>query len=283
MSAPESPNQEQIDYWNGRAGNRWAADQETLDPSLAPFGDAAIAKAAIKPGDHVVDIGCGSGATTIALAEKVGASGSVLGIDVSAPMLARAKERAKNLTNVTLLEADASAHAFERNCDLLFSRFGVMFFVDPIAAFTNLKTALADDGRLSFACWRSLPENPWMLLPLQAAESVIGEAPPSEPDAPGPMAFSNPDRVKKILTAAGFDKIEIEPFSADYVYPAGGVDVAVETAMKIGPAARAIAESPKELHPKARDAIRAALAPHEKANVVALPAATWIVSASLRS
>jgi SAM-dependent methyltransferase len=281
--ATESSNRDQIDYWNGRAGNRWASDQEKLDASLAPFGNAAIAKAAIKPGDHVVDIGCGAGATTIALAEKIGASGSVLGIDVSAPMLARARERTKNLTNVTLLEADASTHAFDEKYDRLFSRFGVMFFVDPIAAFTNLKTALRNQGRLSFVCWRPLPENPWMLLPLQAVTSVIGPEPPSAPDAPGPMAFANPDRVQKILSAAGFDKIEIEPFSADYVYPPGGLEAAIESATKIGPAARALAEAPKALQPKARDAIGAVLQKYVKQDVVALPAATWIVSASLRS
>lgn len=276
----ESSNQAQIEYWNGRAGNRWATDQETLDQSLAPFGNAAIAKAAIKPGDRVIDIGCGAGATTVALAEKTGASGSILGIDVSAPMLARAKERTAKLSNVTLLEADAALHAFERGHDLLFSRFGVMFFADPTSAFTNLKTALAPSGRLAFVCWRPLSENSWMSIPLQAAESVVGREPPPDPDAPGPMAFANPDRVKKILTAAGFDKIEIEPFSADYVFPGGSLDAATESAMKIGPAARLIAESPKEHHLKAREAIRAALAPHAKGEVVAIAAATWIVTAS---
>jgi SAM-dependent methyltransferase len=273
-------NRDQIDYWNGRAGNRWASEQETLDQSLAPFGNAAIAKAAVKSGDRVLDVGCGSGATLIALAEAVGASGSALGIDVSAPMLARAARRAATVANVKLLEADAAIHSFDAKHDLLFSRFGVMFFADPAAAFTNLRTALAPKGRLAFVCWRPLSENPWMSIPLEAAASVVGPQAPPLPDAPGPMSFAEPERVKKILTAAGFHKIEIEPFNADFVYSTRGLDFAVESTMKIGPAARAIAEAPEDEHAKARDALRAALSPHVNGNVVALPAGTWIVTAS---
>ncbi len=281
MTSSENANKDQIEYWNGRAGNRWASEQVWLDQSLAPFGNAAIAKAAPKSGERVLDVGCGAGATTIALAEAVGASGSVLGIDVSAPMLARAKDRGAAFANVKFMEADAAAHAFEPVYDVLFSRMGVMFFVEPIAAFTNLRGALVPNGRLAFVCWRPLSDNPWMEIPLRATQSVIGVDPaPPNPHAPGPMAFADPDRVRKILTVAGFHQIEIEPFTATFVYGTRGLDSAVETVMKIGPSARAIADAPEALHPKTRDAIRASLLPHVKGDTVSLPGGTWIVTAS---
>jgi SAM-dependent methyltransferase len=284
MTTYESANKDQIEYWNGRAGNSWASEQESLDRSLAPFGNAAIAKVAPKTGERVLDVGCGAGATAIALAEAVGASGSVLGIDVSAPMLARARARGAAFANVRFLEADAALHTFAPAHDLLFSRMGVMFFADPIAAFTNLRSALAPHGRLAFVCWRPLSENPWMQVPLRAAQSVIGvDSAPPNPHAPGPMAFADPDRVKKILTAAGFDKIEIEPFTTAYVYSTRGLDFAVANAMKIGPTARAIAEAPEALHPKAREAVCAALSPHLAGDTVSLQGGTWTVTASPRS
>jgi ubiquinone/menaquinone biosynthesis C-methylase UbiE len=151
-------NSEQIEFWNGRPGARWVTHQETLDRVIGPIGDLAIERAAVAPGERVIDVGCGCGATTLALAAKVGVSGSMVGVDVSAQMLSRARARAEQLSGgrIELVEADASTHAFPFSADLIFSRFGVMFFRDPILAFQNLHRALRPGGRLVFAAWSVL-------------------------------------------------------------------------------------------------------------------------------
>ena len=274
-----APNQPQIDYWNGRAGERWASEQETLDRSLERFGQAALAKARARAGEHVLDVGCGTGATTIDLAKAVGVSGSVLAVDVSAPMLARARERATSLANISFLEADAATSQFESTKDLIFSRFGVMFFADPALAFTNLRGALKESGRLAFVCWRKLAENPWMEVPLTAAASFAPPSEPEPPHAPGPLAFADPTRIATILAEAGFDDISITPFDSEFVVSENGIDGAVMAAMRIGPAARLVAEASDEVRPKIREAMHAALLPYLRSNVVALPAGTWIVEA----
>src|SRR5690349_6280035 len=146
-------NREQTEYWNGAAAARWVEHQVALDRALSPFGDAALERLAPCPGDHVVDVGCGSGATLLDLSPRVGSTG-------------------------TLLEADAAEHAFAPSFHALFSRFGVMFFADPLRAFQNLKRALVPGGRLVFACWQGLADNPWCAVPLAAAREALGELPP---------------------------------------------------------------------------------------------------------
>src|SRR4051794_32099894 len=158
-------NKEQIEFWNSLAGERWTAHQEALDRALDPFGVAVLSRAQIKKGERVVDIGCGCGATTLACADAVGDTGQVTGVDVSAPMLARAKQRAADRKNVSFIQADASAHRFDSPADTIVSRFGVMFFDDPTQAFENLKRALRTGGTIVFACWRAASENPWISVP----------------------------------------------------------------------------------------------------------------------
>jgi SAM-dependent methyltransferase len=268
---------QQLAYWNGPAVTRWITKQEQMDAALAPVADAAITLAAVQPGERVLDIGCGSGATSMTLARLVGPTGRVTGLDVSGPMIELARKRSVGMGNLDWLLADAAAHDFPPGLtDLLFSRFGVMFFGDPVTAFANLRRALRRDGRLVFACWRPLDENPWMLLPLQVVLRLVPPVPRPGPDEPGPFAFGDPERVTQILTTAGFSSPRYIRFEFAMVL-GRSLDEAAEQATAMGAASRALQEQPEEVVKVAREAVRAALAPHFESGRVALPGAVWLV------
>jgi ubiquinone/menaquinone biosynthesis C-methylase UbiE len=277
-----SHNSAEIAFWNGPGGRRWVSRQEAWDRVLEPVAAAALERAAVRPGERVIDIGCGAGATTIALARRVGAAGRVVGIDVSRPMLARAAERLAPDLPVELVLADATSHAFAPGgFDLLFSRFGVMFFAEPMRAFANLRAALRPGGRLLFACFRSPQENPFVMLALRAATAHVPPPPKLEPEDPGPFSFADQERVRRILDGAGFRSIVHEPFDRELdIAAGGGLDAAVASALEIGPASRAIEDQPPEVRSAVADAIRKAFAAHRRGSSVLLPAAVWLVSAS---
>src|SRR5271156_1462236 len=196
-------NQDQIEYWNGRSGKRWAAEQDYTDQILGHITEAFLPFAAAKPGEEVLDIGCGCGTTTFTFSQCVWPEGSAAGIDISAPMLAVARARASaSNADIPFIEADASAYDFQPVFDLVVSRFGVMFFDDPSAAFCNIRKALAPHGRVAFVCWRSLAENGWAAIPIAAARPLLPPQEPPDPFAPGPFAFADDSRVKIILSAA---------------------------------------------------------------------------------
>ncbi|HET8995559.1 MAG TPA: class I SAM-dependent methyltransferase [Acetobacteraceae bacterium] len=271
---------DQLAYWNGAGGERWVVEQAHTDAMLAPVAEAAIAHAAPRPGEHVLDIGCGCGMTTLALAEAVAPGGTVTGLDVSAPMLAVAQRRAEGRGQVAWTLADAAAHDFaDATFDLLFSRFGVMFFGEPTAAFANLRRAAQPGARLVFACWRALNDNPWMLLPLQAAQTVLPPLPRPGPEDPGPFAFADTARVTRILTGAGwtaptFTRLDVTLDIAG----GGGVEAATDHATRIGAAARLLADQPEAARQAAKDAIRTVLAPHATADGrVGLSGGVWLV------
>ena len=216
----------------------------------------------------------------LALSRIVGPSGRVLGVDVSRPMLAVAERRAlgERLGNVSLLLADASAHPFEpETADLVFSRFGVMFFADPVAAFANMRTALKPTGRLAFACWQPLAANPWFAVPLDALRPLLPPTPPADPFAPGPLAFADPDRVRSILGGAGFADVAVEPHSTRLHL--GDRSAALDFLTQVGPGSRALGEAPPAARPLLRRALDDALAAHEGADGVGLGGAIWLVSA----
>jgi SAM-dependent methyltransferase len=271
-------NSEQHEYWNGPGGQRWVAHQEALDRTVRPFGQAALARLALRPGEHVLDVGCGTGETLLAIAEQVGKKGSVTGIDLSAPMLSLARARAPF---ATLLEGDASAQPFARKFDALYSRFGVMFFADPIGAFTHLGSALLAGGRLAFACWGSLADNPWYTLPMAAARAVLPEpALPWQDDAgPGPFAFADQARVIEILSAAGFCAIDVAPCADQVVLSQTGLAAAVQFALTVGPASRLVKDAAPEDRQRVAEAVGRALAPHVHGDQLIVQGTAWVVSA----
>jgi SAM-dependent methyltransferase len=275
-------NADQIAYWNGPGGQHWVDRQRTQDVVLAPISEVLIARANVKAGERIVDVGCGCGATSLALAEKVGPTGFILGVDISAAMLNRARQVAPAGLPVRFALADATVYAFERHTfDLLVSRFGVMFFAEPAVSFANLHRTLRRSGRLAFACWREPRENPYFMVPLQAAYKHAPRLPQLGPEDPGPFSFASPDRVRRILGDGGFHDITIEPcdLSLD-VSAGGGLEAAVQSTLEIGPAARALAEQSPAVITAATNSISEALEPFVRDRTVCLPAAIWIVTAN---
>jgi SAM-dependent methyltransferase len=275
------PNAEQIEYWNQKAAPTWVKQNERLDAMLAPFGLAVMERARPTAGERVLDVGCGVGQSSLQLAARVGPSGSVLGVDISTPMLARASERARaeKLANLRFENADAQTFAFTPNSvDLIFSRFGVMFFVDPGAAFANLARALRPGGRLAFVCWQALAQNAWMREPVVALAKHVTMPPPPPPDAPGPFAFADAARVRGILERAGFRGVSHEPLTGEILL-GQTVDDALAFASDVGPAARVLLEAPPAQREAAIAAIREMLAKVLTPTGIRLGYAAWIVTA----
>ena len=255
----------------------WAEVREPLERQLAPLGRHALAALAPRPGEAVLDIGCGGGETALDVARAVGPDGTVVGIDVSAAVLAFARRAAEGCERVRFIEADAEVFPFEpASFDAAFSRFGVMFFADPIAAFGNIRRSLRPDGRLAFVCWRALEENPLDMLPLRAASAHLPPQPAYDPEAPGPFAFADPDRVRGILQRAGFGDIEI--IARDEQVGSGDLDTMLAVCSRVGALGKILRENP-ELRAAALPAVRAALAAHDGPDGVRLAAAIWVVTA----
>jgi SAM-dependent methyltransferase len=275
-------NAAQVDYWNANAGQKWTEHQEHQDQVLRPVSDRLIAAAKPKQGQRVIDVGCGCGATTIQFAERVGPAGAVLGLDVSAPMLARARERAPQDLPITLALADATVHDVTSHAaDLVVSRFGVMFFADPAKSFANLRQGLKPGGRLVFACWREAKQNPFFIVPLREAGKHAPPLPETNPEDPGPFAFASEARVRRILSDAGFADIDLEPQDLELDIAVGrGLDTAVRAAMTIGPTSRMLDGQSEMVRAAATADIRKALAAHARGDSVPLGAAIWIVTAT---
>jgi len=274
-------NAEQIAEWNGVQGERWAALRQETNRIVLPFGEAALAAAAPRAGERVIDVGCGCGDTSVDLAHRVGAQGAVLGVDVSAPMLEVARDLGAGLPHLAFRECDASDAALPLDTDLLYSRFGVMFFADPPAAFAHMRSALRPGGRCVFACWRAPRDNLWAMVPISAARAALGIAPPpTDPNAPGPFAFADDGRVRGILEAAGFDAINVERFDTTVVL---GVTprAAADAMTRIGPVARLVREVGVEHLPTVAAAVENALVPYAAGDgAVRLQGSAWIVAAA---
>src|SRR5215469_14441965 len=231
-------NEQMIEYWNGVVGERWAAMQDGIDRNLGHITEAFIPFVGAKPGQSVLDIGCGCGTTTLTFAEAVGPDGNIAAIDISAPMLAVARARASAMNaDIQFTEADASIYDFQPVFDLAVSRFGVMFFDDPVAAFRNIRRALVPKGSLMFVCWRSVAENGWAATPMKAALSLLPPQEISDPYAPGPFAFAEKPRLESILRDAGYRDIRIEKFDG-HMEMGATTDDAAREALNIGPLAR---------------------------------------------
>jgi SAM-dependent methyltransferase len=278
-------NAEMIRYWNEAAGPPWVAMQERLDVQLAALGTLTRERAGIAAGARVLDVGCGCGGTTLELARVVGADGRVVAVDISEPMLARARARADAAglgTRIDWRLADAQTARFDEAAfDCVYSRFGVMFFEDPPAAFANLRRALRPQGRLAFVCWQARERNPWMMAPALAAMQHVAFPPPPAPDAPGPFAFADVERVRGILEAAGFADVAHEAIDRPMPLGNGGLDEAVELVLSVGPVGQALREA--QAGPEQRErvvaAVREALERFETPRGIEAPAAAWIVTA----
>lgn len=276
------PNTEQIEYWNGKVGDTWVQMQEHLDRAFTPVTVALLSAAAPRPGEDVLDVGCGTGETTLALASAVGVEGTVLGLDISGQLLTRARERAEELLiDAEFLGADAASYGDDGGFDLIVSRFGVMFFSDPVAAFAHLHSLAATGGRLCFACWQAPSENLWATMPLRALADLLPEISDVDTSAPGPFAFADPERVQSILATAGWQDIAFDdlPFSMIIGEGDESLAAAVRFNMHIGPAARALSDASPAIKAVASDILAKALVPFNSDDKVSFPCAVWLVSA----
>jgi SAM-dependent methyltransferase len=278
-------NAEQAEHWNADEAFHWVAQQERYGAMLAPFGEFVLEASGLRPGDDVLDIGCGCGDTTLAAA-RLATRGSVLGVDLSEPMLARARQRAQEegVTNVRFEEGDAQVHPFPpAGLDVAISRFGVMFFEDPQAAFANVARALRPSGRLSFVCWQELGANEWIMIPGMAAAAHVPLPDLGEPNAPGMFALADQDRVAGILAEAGFDDIVIEAAGPPLLVGGGGtLSDAVTFMRESGIGQALLADAERDAAARAVDAVREALAPYVTPRGVELGSAVWVVRARRR-
>src|SRR5712671_7909828 len=275
-------NAAQQEYWNTVAGPRWVGLGGFVERRVRAVNDLLLARSAVAPGEKVLEIGCGTGAATVPFAEAVGERGEVVGIDISEPMLAGARNRIaeSGLRNVSLLQADAQTHRFEPDSfDLITSRFGVMFFADPVAAFTNLLPAVRPGGRLCFACWAALKDNRHWLIPYEVIVRHLGPPAPKPPRAPGPMAFSDPDYVRSFLRSAGFAAIEIHRETPDVF--ASTPQEEAEHACIMGPSGRLIDEKRPDdaTRQTIRREIEDAFAAHLRDGNTRLPSTVFLVTA----
>lgn len=278
-------NAEQVAYWNGEAGRKWAENDAMMAHMLAPVAQALLQHADIDGAQRALDVGCGGGSETLMLAEHLGPQATVLGVDISAPLLAVARESAltagANGRQVDFLEADASHYAFPPGSfDLLFSRFGVMFFDDPTAAFTNLYQALQPGAKLAFSCWQPLQENLWAMIPLKAAFQHLPRPEPAPANAPGPFAFADADYTQSVLQDAGFSAVAITAHAITMAW--GRDDDLAATArdmLNMGPVSRLL----QDCDPTLREAVYAsaieAMAPWFSAGTIRMPGAVWLVTA----
>jgi SAM-dependent methyltransferase len=280
------PNAAMAEYWNGPVGERWARRVPDFERNMASITAALLPFAAARPGERVLDIGCGTGTTTMALARAVQSDdmkggGTATGIDISQVMLAKARERAEEAgLPIEYIEADASTHPFAPRYDLLFSRFGVMFFADPVAGFANMRHALKPGGRLAFVTWRGFAENVWAREPYRAAEHLLPPQEPSDPHAPGPFAFADPERVKSILTRAGFRDVRTEKLDTT-MNMGPDTDHAAKEALLVGPLARAATGLPDDQREKIHAVVMKRLEEFATPAGVTPPAACWLVGAKI--
>ena len=280
QAAADAPNAEQVEFWNEVQGDKWVRLQDRTDTALQPMGHAAIDRLNPRPGERVLDIGCGCGTTSMELADRVGSGGAVTGADISRPMLAHAKERAgKAGSAVNFIEADAQTNEFgDASFDAVFSRFGVMFFKSAEAAFANLRRAVKPDGRLAFACWHERDNNPWIVTAVKIAAQYIEMPPPPEVGDPGPFSFADESYLRPILEKAGWTDVAFERYDSTLLVGSDPED-ATKFVMQMGPAAPLVAEADEKSKAAIFADLHAALSTQAGPDGVRMGASIWIVTA----
>jgi SAM-dependent methyltransferase len=279
------PNVEQMDYWNGAGGEHWVAEQVRYDEINAEFGARVVAVLAPQPGDRVLDVGCGNGALSLAIAPLVAPAGVVLGLDISGPMIEVAAQRAHaaRMSNAIFEHADAQTYQLEGAAfDAVVSRFGVMFFDDPDAAFATLARSLRRGGRTVFTCWQDLLANEWLMVPAGAALAHVPMPDLGEAGQPGPFSLAEPDRVRSILTGAGFGDVQVEDLRCP-MRMGSTVDDTVAFMQSTDMAAALMVDASDEVAAAAWAAVREALAPYAGPAGVVLQGAAWLVPATRRN
>jgi len=274
------------EFW-ARTGPSWVRHADLLDEHLAAYGEAGIDALAPAPDERLVDIGCGCGATTFDLGRRVGEGGSVTGVDIAEGMLEVARRRAgaAGLTNVSFVQGDAAtadlAEVSGGPLDGAYSRFGAMFFPDPVPAFANIAAALRRGGRLALVVWQPREDNHWNLLATTATDGILGEPPvPSPPGQPGPFGLADAGLVRTVLEGAGFVDVELEPFTAVDVLRADTLDEDIGRLLQLGPMRTAWDAAEGEARAAAIQAVRAALGPYAVGpDRYELQGAAWVVTA----
>lgn len=278
MGTPEQANAEQITLWNDTAGRAWVETQETLDAVLLPFEKLLVAAVAERKPQRVLDVGCGTGSTTLAIARQLGAKGTALGADISEPMIALAKQRAEaERAPPRFIVADAQTYAFDdASFDMVVSRFGIMFFDDPVRAFANLRRATVPGGALQVIAWRSPADNPFMTAAERAAAPFVPDMPARTPDEPGQFAFADRSRVHAILEQSGWSKIDIQPIDVECTLPKQALEGYIT---RLGPLGRVLPQLDEKAQSQVVEAVRAAFDPYVHGNEVRFNAACWTIGA----
>jgi SAM-dependent methyltransferase len=278
MDVTQQTNNDQTTLWNGVAAQAWVDAQELTDQVFRPLNGILVDASVASAGGRLLDVGCGTGSTTLAAARLLGAKGQCVGIDVSQPMIAAAQARAE-LDGVAarFLRADAQTYAFEPGSfDTVISRFGVMFFDDPVRAFANLLGAVRRGGDLRFIAWRSAAENPFMTTAERAAATVLPNMPARQPDGPGQFAFADRDRVHGILDESGWAEIDIRPIDVSCGFAATGL---MAYATRFGPLGRMLPELDEPTRTRVIGAVRPAFDAYVHGDEVRFDAACWMVRA----
>ncbi len=266
--------------WREASAENWALNLDRIEAVVADLGRRFMALVTVAPGWNVLDIGCGGGVTSRDLAAQVGRQGRVLGVDISEAVLVRARARGGDLPQLSYRQGDAEKMDLgEAAFDLALSRFGVMFFGDPLAAFRNIGHALKPGGALVFACWRALEQNPWFLEAMTRVAAEISN-PPELPgnDGPGPFSMAGPEALRRLLAEAGFDEITIDSL-AGQMNIGCNLEAALDFAMTAGPTRDMFAEATPEEAARARAALKALYSRHQGADGVAMPCKAWVVRA----
>src|SRR5262245_49689673 len=278
-----SPNAREVQYWNSAQTRAWADDYQAIDRLFAGLTPIALDQAAPKTGERVIDIGCGSGTTVLELAARVGPSGYVLGADVSKPSVEKARERiaAAGVHQAEIMLCDASSHIFAADSfDLVFSRFGVMFFADPLATFANIRKSMKANGRLALAVFRTPQENTWATATIAAVRHLLPPITPPGPEEPGQFSWGDARRVHRILEGAGFQDVSLTPHDPPMALAGpGGAAEAASFMSRVGPVVRAMGEASEEQRREVRAALETFFRRHEGPQGVALQGAIWIVTA----